>query len=373
MGAGLASASLSTAGNPANKPNILFIMSDDHTSQAVGAYGGRLQKLDPTPVIDTLAKEGVLMENAFCSNAICTPSRACIMTGQYSAVNGVTDLGGKLPPEQQYLAIEMKKAGYQTAVIGKWHLKQRPEAFDYYKVFNLQGEYFNPMFFETGATGTVEKGHGKKKRKFKGAVQMKGHSSDCVADSALEWFKEKRDPNQPFFLKLQFKAPHDMFEYAPRYESYLADVEIPEPENLWERGNHGSIATRGHNDELLPYIGTSIGRRNIRRNYTKSGAWAQRGKAYEGLDDETAKRRAYQDYLKAYLRCVKGVDDNLKRVFDYMKAEGIFDNTVVITTLSTSVGAMRRACVCRSLFAIPSPLRPVRVPMRLLKMSIILP
>ena len=133
----------------AAKPNILFIMSDDHTSQAVGAYGGRLADLDPTPTIDTLAQEGVLMENAFCHNAICTPSRASIMTGQYSSINGCPTLGGSLPPERQYLANEMKAAGYQTAVIGKWHLKARPAAFDYFKVLPGQGRYFDPVFFES--------------------------------------------------------------------------------------------------------------------------------------------------------------------------------------------------------------------------------
>ena len=115
-----------------SKPNVLFIMSDDHTSQAIGAYGGRLARLNPTPTIDKLASEGVVMDNAFCHNAICSPSRACIVTGQYSSINSVTGLGGKLPKEKQYLALEMNKAGYNTAVIGKWHIGTLPEAFDYY-------------------------------------------------------------------------------------------------------------------------------------------------------------------------------------------------------------------------------------------------
>ena len=237
------------------------------------------------------------------------------MTGQYSAVNGVPTLREGLPQDKQYLAIEMKKAGYQTAVIGKWHLKKRPSAFDYYKVLPGQGDYFNPSFYE----GVLNDKKGTK-------VKMTGHSSDCIADSALEWFKTKRDPSKPFFLKFHFKAPHDMFEYAPRYESYLADVEIPEPASLFDNGNHGSIATRGHNDELIHKIGTSIGRRNTRRNYANK--WAKDSK----LTDEQAKKQAYQGYLKAYLRCVKGVDDNLKRVIDYLKAEDLYDNTVIMYT-----------------------------------------
>jgi arylsulfatase A-like enzyme len=304
-----------------SKPNILFIMSDDHTSQAVGVYGGRLQKLNPTPTIDSIANDGVVMENAFCTNAICSPSRACIMTGQYSAVNGVPTLHEGLAAKNQYLAIEMKKAGYQTAIIGKWHLKKRPSAFDYYKVLPGQGSYFNPKFYE----GTLGDKKGSQ-------VKMEGHSSDCIAESTLEWFKNKRDKSKPFFLKFHFKAPHDMFEYAPRYESYLEDVEIPEPASLFETGNHGSIATRGHNDELISKIGTSIGRRNTRRNYVigKKGPWVS--KIDHSLNDDDAKRQAYQLYMKAYLRCVKGVDDNLKRVIDYLKAEGLYDNTVIMYT-----------------------------------------
>ncbi|VGO12479.1 Arylsulfatase [Pontiella desulfatans] len=316
------------------KPNILFVMSDDHTSQAIGVYGGRLQKLNPTPTIDSIAHEGMVMENAFCQNAICTPSRAAIMTGQSAAVNGCITLNEKLPPERQYLSLEMKKAGYQTAIVGKWHLKERPSTFDYYKVLPGQGDFFDPIFYETGATETQSRQYSNKQggwtQKFEGAVRMKGHSSDCIADSALEWFKTKRDPNKPFFLKLHFKAPHDMFEYAPRYESYLADVEIPEPDNMRDRKNHGSIATRGHNDELVPYIGTSIGRRNPRRNYTKSGMWAK--DLDQSKSDDEIIADAYQGYMKAYLRCVKGVDDNLKRVVDYLKAEGLYDNTVIMYT-----------------------------------------
>ncbi|VGO19624.1 sulfatase family protein [Pontiella sulfatireligans] len=327
-------ATLATAVN-ASKPNILFVMSDDHTSQAVGVYGSRLAKLNPTPTIDSIAKEGIVMENAFCHNAICTPSRACIMTGQYSAINGCPTLNDSLPAERQYLSMEMKKAGYQTAVIGKWHLHDLPSSFDYYKVLQGQGDYFDPFFYETGATGDVKrqmKWGSKPWTTFKGAVEMKGHSTDCIADSALEWFKEKRDPEQPFFLKLHFKAPHDYFEYAPRYESYLAEVEIPEAANMWDRKKNGSIATRGVNDELLPYIGTSVGRRNLRRNYAedKNTPWADQMDLSKS--DDEVKRQAYQLYMKAYLRCVKGVDDNLKRVIDYLKAEGLYDNTVIMYT-----------------------------------------
>ncbi len=297
----------------ADRPNILFIMSDDHCAQAVGAYGGRLAKLNPTPVIDTLAKEGMLFENCFVTNSICSPSRACIITGQYDHVNGAYTLAGRVTPENQYLAIEMRKAGYETAMVGKWHLKEEPN-FDYYKVLPGQGSYINPSFREktAGAWG-------------RNTVKMEGHSSDCITDSTLQWLKG-RDKTKPFFLMHHYKAPHDMFTNAPRYEPYLADVDIPEPESMWRQPNFGSIATRGHEDECLRFIGTSIGRRYVFRNYTKS--WARD----PALSDEAAKRLAYNVYLKKYLRCVKGVDDNLGRLFAYMKETGQFDNTLIMYT-----------------------------------------
>ena len=299
------------------RPNILYIMSDDHTSQAVGAYGSRLAALNPTPTIDRLAREGVMFENAFCTNSICSPSRACVLTGQYNHVNGVYDLRGKVPVEQQYLAIEMKKAGYHTAMIGKWHLKVEPAAFEHYCVLPGQGKYFNPEFRIRG-----DQKWPKNKIKFDGM-----HSVDAITDLSIAWLKEGWDQDRPFFLMHHYKSPHDYFEYAPRYESYLADTEIPEPENMWKRNSKfGSLATRGENDELIPHIGTSIGRRNPRRSY------AADFKIDPALSDEAAKRAAYNVYLKAYLRCVKGVDDNLKRLFDHLTEAGQMDNTLIIYT-----------------------------------------
>ncbi|MDP6444957.1 MAG: sulfatase [Pirellulaceae bacterium] len=307
---------IATAASAADRPNILFIMSDDHTTQAIGAYGSRLAKLNPTPTIDRLAKEGMVFDNAYCTNSICTPSRACILTGQYAHVNGVHDLRGRIEAKRQYLAVEMGKAGYQTAMIGKWHLKEEPGAFDYYCVLPGQGKYFDPVFRVQG-----------ERRWPNNTIQFKGkHSSDAITDVALEWLKSGWDRQQPFFLMHHYKAPHDFFEYAGRYENYLADVQIPEPENLWSQSQFGSIATRGANDELLPHIGTSIGRRNPRRNYVKHY------KVDANLNDEDAQRAAYNVYLKHYLRCVKGVDDNLARLFGYLKQIGQFDNTVIIYT-----------------------------------------
>ncbi|MEH0152663.1 sulfatase [Limibacter armeniacum] len=297
------------------KPNIIYIMSDDHTSQAIGAYGGRLASLNPTPNIDKLAKEGMMFENVFCTNAICTPSRATILTGQYSQANGVLDLSGSLPAERQYLPQAMKEAGYQTAMIGKWHLEAEPAAFDYYQVLPVQGKYFNPSFRIRG-----------EKQWPKNTVSYEGHSSDVITDLTLEWLKEKRDKNKPFFLMHHFKAPHDFFEFAPRYAKYLEDVEIPEPTSLYNQGNHGSIATRGENDSLIHIIGSSISKRNINRDMGKDL------KVDQSLEGDAYTKASYQEYLKRYLRCVKGVDDNIKRLMDYLEKEDLLDNTIIIYT-----------------------------------------
>ena len=309
------------------KPNIIYIMSDDHTTQGFGVYGSRLASLNPTPTIDRIAKEGILFENAFCTNSICTPSRASIMTGQYGQVNGVKDLGGILAPDRQYLAHEMKKLGYNTAIVGKWHLKEAPEAFDYYNVLPGQGDYHNPTLYSNEETGEkreirFEKGL----TRTVNATTYEGHSSDVIMDKSLEWLAEKRDKTKPFFLMHHFKAPHDFFEHAERYNDYLKDVDIPEPASLWDNKNNGSIATRGYNDAMMDTIGSSVGHRNIIRNM------GMHMKIDPSIPDPEYKRLAYQEYLKRYLRCVKGVDDNVKRLFDYLEKNNLMDNTIIIYT-----------------------------------------
>jgi uncharacterized sulfatase len=299
--------------NRKKQPNIIYIMADDHTSQAIGAYESRLAKLNPTPNIDALAKEGIIFKNAFTTNSICTPSRASIITGQYSQTNGILDLDGKLNTEKEYLPMEMKKLGYTTAIIGKWHLKNEPSAFDYYKVLQGQGKYFNPSFLEKG------KGSWPKNK-----VKTTGHSSDVITDITLDYLKH-RNKKKPFFIMHHYKAPHDMFESAPRYKDYLSDVEIPEPASLYYQPNFGSEATMGKNGKMRTVVGSTISDRHLKRNYVNM-------LLKDTVSGQRATHLAYQEYLKRYLRCVKGVDDNLGRLFDYLKKEGLWNNTIIVYT-----------------------------------------
>ncbi|OPZ20234.1 MAG: Arylsulfatase [candidate division BRC1 bacterium ADurb.BinA364] len=320
----LKSASLATAAlgigmsagadNAARRPDILFIMSDDHCANAIGAYGSRLAALDPTPTLDSLAREGMLFENCFCVNSICSPSRATILTGQHSQANGVLVLEQPLPPERQYLPTLMGQAGYETALIGKWHLREEPAAFEYYKVLPGQGRYFDPIFHES-TRGAYPNNR----------IEEKGHSSDVMADSAIAWLAG-RTSEKPFFLCLHFKAAHGPWQNAPRYDSWLEDVEVPYPDNLFETGGHGSIATRGDGDELARYIGTSIGLRHPLRNMAGQLEIEAAG------GEESTLKAAYQLYLKRYLRCIRGIDDNVKRVLDYLRESGRLDSTLIVYT-----------------------------------------
>jgi len=312
----------------AERPNILFIMSDDHAAHAISAYGGRLAAVAPTPNLDRLATEGALLTNVFCTNSICSPSRACVLTGQYCHVNGAFDLSGRVPGGRQMLARQMKQAGYQTAMIGKWHLKDEPADFDYYCVLPGQGRYHSPEFRIRG-----QQPWGKNLITFDGV-----HVTDAITELSLKWLREGRNPDQPFFLMHHFKAPHDYFDNAPRYESYLAEADIPAPDTLSVRDSaFGSIATRGANDELIPHIGTSIGGRNPRRSYLQDLPERYPDEFPEGFDpknysEEECQRLAYNAYLKKFLRCVKGIDDNLGRLLDELEATGELDNTLIIYT-----------------------------------------
>ncbi|MDC1105874.1 sulfatase [Prolixibacteraceae bacterium] len=302
----------------AQRPNIIFIMSDDHATNAISCYGGRLSDVAPTPNIDRLANEGMRFNNVMCTNAICTPSRAAILSGQYSQVNGVYTLADDYDPEADNVAKQLQKAGYETAIVGKWHLHKEPKGFDYYNVLPGQGRYFDPLFKEKGD---------KWLDRSKGGKEYPGYVTDVTTDIALDWLKNKRDKNTPFYLMLHQKAPHASFEFATRHKNYLKGVEIPSPKSLWDNEEHG--CPKGER------YGSSVSQRLKRRNMVDrmSSSWWKTGCIdTTGMSYEEKTNAAYQKYLKDYLRCVKAIDENVGRLLDYLDTSGLVSNTIVVYT-----------------------------------------
>ena len=293
------------AGGVADRPNILFVMADDHTSQAWGCYGSPLAKFARTPNIDRIAREGVLLRNAFCTNSICVPSRATILTGQYSHLNGVKTLREGLDPRADNVARRLQKAGYQTALVGKWHLKKPPSGFDYWNIIKGQGRYHNPVLHEMDLS--------------KGVVQKGGYSSDVFTDKALEWL-DKRDADKPFCLMLHFKATHAPWRFHPRHKGLYRDVTLPEPATLF--GSTGPSGTRVPGWPLEILTKRMTGR-------TLHGD----GLLELDSDDPKAIRRAtYQKLVKDFLRCVAAIDENIGRVLDYLDRRSLARNTILIYT-----------------------------------------
>jgi arylsulfatase A-like enzyme len=299
-------------------PNILFIMSDDHASEAIGAYGSWLKKYCPTPTIDRLAAEGMRFTNVCCNNSICSPSRASILTGQYSHKNGVPNLNGAINGDSPQVAAELQKTGYQTAVFGKWHLSSRPKGFDTFKVTRGQGAWFDPVFFSKDNQWYGKK----KKREVVPGEKHTGYSSDVYTTEALKWLKA-RDAGKPFCMMLHFKAPHHSYEYPERWKDYLKDTLIPEPPSLHEKVAKSSPLLKGvHTWHMLEKNGY-FGRHDQDK---EPPMWPHDGSARGKTS------AAYQHMIHKYLRSVGAVDDNIKRVVDYLEEQGIKDDTLIIYT-----------------------------------------
>lgn len=307
-----------------SRPNILFIMSDDHACNAISAYGGRLKEVAPTPGIDRIGREGIRLDRCYVTNSICTPSRAVILSGQHSHINSVRTLNDAFPGPDSgtpNVAEILRRSGYQTALIGKWHLRSAPWGFDYWKVGPGQGQYHDPYF--VASTDGVDYSP----RPPRGTPRTEGYYTDLITDFAVDWL-DRRDKGRPFFLMLHHKAPHGKWEPADRHKDYLADVVIPEPETLWEDFSHRSDATRR--------MGTSItsrlaGRRTMVNDVQKKD-WPAGSVDMTGMTERQKGKAAYQKYLHDYLGCVKAVDENVGRVLDYLDRTGLADNTLVIYT-----------------------------------------
>ncbi|MGB1788290.1 MAG: sulfatase family protein [Limisphaerales bacterium] len=289
----------------AKRPNILFMMSDDHASEGIGAYGSWLKDYVHTPTIDRLAAEGMRFTNVCCNNSICSPSRASIISGQYSHVTGALNLGCELKPNAPSYIRELTNSGYETCVVGKWHMKQFPRGTSDYAVTVGQGSYFNP---------TLHRPNGKREK-------YQGYYADRYTDWALKWLKQ-RDKTKPFYLSLHFKGPHEYFDYPERWAKLHEGVKLPEPPSLHEDITKTSPLLKGKHFSVM---------------YDEEGPKSFY-LVYEDFigkqTDDPAERRslAYQHLIHKYIRCVAAIDDNVKRVIDQLRAEGTLDNTLVIYT-----------------------------------------
>ena len=304
------------------RPNIIFMFTDDHATHSMSCYGSKINK---TPNLDRIANEGMLFENTFCTNSICGPSRAVILTGKHSHLNGFLQNGDKFDCGQQLFPKLLQKAGYQTAIVGKWHLGHGgvsdPQGFDYWEILQGQGPYYNPPMIKNG-----EK------------VNHVGYTTDIITDLALDWLKEEHDEDKPFMLMFQHKAPHRNWQPSPKHLTMYDEVSIPEPDNLFD--NYEGRGTAAHQQDMS--IAKTMTASDLKltppRNLTpeQRAAWDA---AYEPKNEEFRKanlegkkliRWKYQRYIKDYLRCVASVDDNIGRMLEYLDETGLAENTVVI-------------------------------------------
>lgn len=301
------------------KPNILFFFCDDLATQAISAYGHKLKLLE-TPNIDRIAKEGMLFDRCLVPNSICGPSRAVILTGKYSHLNGFHRNGNRFDGSQQTFPKLLQQAGYQTSVIGKWHLESDPTGFDHWHILPGQGIYYNPPMIRNGQRAKID-----------------GYTTDIVTDLSLDWLKS-RDKSKPFMLMCQQKAPHR--EWAPnlKYLGWNKGRVFPEPETLFDdyagRGKAEQTQDMTLAKTFTPRDAKLVPPGSLTPEQLK--AW---NAYYEPLNDEfksknlTGKdlvRWRYQRYMHDYLATVLSVDESIGRLLDFLSAEGIADNTIVV-------------------------------------------
>jgi arylsulfatase A-like enzyme len=319
------------------RPNILLIIADDHAYQAIGAYGSIL---NDTPNIDRIAAEGLRFDRALVTNSICAPSRAVILTGKYSHVNGVLDNVDDFDGDQPTFPKLLQGAGYQTAAFGKWHLKSEPTGFDTWEVLPGQGHYYNPDL-----------------RTPAGTVRREGYVTDIATDLTLDWLRAERDADRPFFVWLGHKAPHRNWMPGPDHLTTFADTTFPEPPTLFddyltrapgaatqemEIDRHMTLmydlkvrpAPLATQDWELNFWAGMDARLTHEQQAEWDAAYQVRNAAFLAAPPTGADlvRWKYQEYLKDYLRTIASVDDNVGRVLDYLDAAGLAENTLVIYT-----------------------------------------
>lgn len=329
-----------------SRPNIVFIMSDDHAYQAISAYDNRLIE---TPNIDRIAKMGILFTNASVTNSICAPSRATILTGKHSHINGKIDNHFPFDTTNVTFPQLLQNAGYQTAMFGKLHFGNNPKGFDQFKILPGQGAYYNPDFIT----------------KYDGNVRVEGYVTDIITDMTLDWLKNERKADQPFLLMYLHKAPHREWLMAERHFEEFTQRTFPEPATLFDdysgRGRPAreaemNLLTDMHwsgDSKIYPEVMDQLGisgtsgwdkeafeREVGRMNPEQRANWdAHYGKINEAfikdfptMSEEDQMRWRYQRYMQDYLGTIKSVDENVGRVLDYLEENGLMDNTIIVYT-----------------------------------------
>ncbi|MCG6187369.1 sulfatase family protein [Maribellus maritimus] len=308
------------------RPNIIFIMADDHAYQAISAYGGDLAEIAPTPNIDRLAEAGMRFNHCLVTNSICGPSRATILSGKYSHENGFIDntMGSRFDFSQQSYAKVLQKAGYKTAVIGKLHLGGTPTGFDYFDILPGQGSYYNPTFINQD-----------------GQYNMEGYTTEIITDKTIRWLSGVKDSTEPFMVMMWHKAPHRAWDPGPNELGMYEDVTFPEPATLFDdySGDREAAAqnnmTIAHTMTLKRDLKmTNQPRRGLNEEQLKH--WnAMYGPIYEEFKktNPTGKdlvRFKYQRYMRDYLACISAVDKSVGKLLDYLKETGLDKNTIVV-------------------------------------------
>ncbi|WP_037316147.1 sulfatase [Salegentibacter sp. Hel_I_6] len=320
------------------RPNIVFIMTDDHAAQAISAYGHPVSQLAPTPNIDRIAQNGVKFNNNFCTNSICGPSRAVILTGKHSHQNGFRMNGDVFDGSQPTLPKYLKEVGYQTALFGKWHLHGLPEGFDYWNILVDQGNYYNPDFI-----------------KGKDTTRIKGYATDIITEMGLDWLKNDRTKEKPFMLMVQHKAPHRNWMPALRHINKYDSTEFPLPESYFT-DHKGQIAAQqqqqtiyedmyeGHDLKMTVAKGSDSLRHNPWKTDFERMTKEQRAtwdKGYRPKNDafhdanlggEELARWKGQRYLQDYLATIASVDEGVGEILDYLEESGLDENTLIIYT-----------------------------------------
>lgn len=309
------------------RPNILFILSDDHARTSISVYGSEISKLAKTPNLDKIAEDGVLFNNMLCTNSISGPSRACLITGKYSTTHGFyqNEGGIRFDDSQETVPVLLQKAGYATSIFGKWHLYTQPKGFDHFMIHDnpdQQGSYWDPLFNTNG-----EK------------ARHPGYATTLTADAAINWMDAQRDETKPFCLMLNFKAPHRPWMPDKKDLDLFKDIEFPYPDTFNDM-YEGREKTLGEN---MASIDENLSRGDLKMTappeFSKEQIrkWSRYGQGKDQywtpdsqMTEDEVKKWKYQVYLKNYLRCVKSVDDNVGRVIDYLKKNGLYENTIII-------------------------------------------